>query len=72
MSSSPFWKPSIEIIEQSNIFKMMQVHGFENYQDFWKWSVTQKEIFWEETIQNLGIKLAQNHTSILDISKGGS
>jgi len=70
MSSSPFWKPSIEIIEQSNIFKMMQVHGFENYEDFWKWSVTQKEIFWEETIHNLGIKLAQNYTSIVDISKG--
>ena len=70
MSRSPFWKPSIEIIEQSNIFKMMQAHGFENYEDFWKWSVTQKENFWEETIHNLGIKLAQNHTSILDVSKG--
>ena len=70
MSSRPFWKPSIEFIEQSNIFKMMQEHGFENYEDFWKWSVTQKEIFWEETIQNLGIKLALNYTSILDISKG--
>ena len=70
MSSSPFWKPSIEIIEQSNIFKMMQANGFENYEDFWKWSVTKKEVFWEETLQNLGIELAQNYTSILDISKG--
>jgi len=70
MNSSPFWKPSIEIIEQSNIFKMMQAHDFENYEDFWKWSVTQKEIFWKETIHHLGIKLAQNYTSIVDVSKG--
>ena len=70
MSLEPFWKPSKEIIEQSNIFKMMQVHGFKKYEDFWKWSVTNKEDFWKETVLNLGIKLAQKYTSILDISKG--
>jgi len=70
MNRSPFWKPSLEIIEQSNIYKMMQAHNFVNYEDFWKWSVSQKEIFWEETIQNLGIKLAQNYTTILDASNG--
>lgn len=70
MSLEPFWKPSKETIEQSNIYKMMQTYGFENYQDFWKWSVTNKEDFWEATVQNLGIKFAQKFTSILDISKG--
>ncbi|NOR29180.1 MAG: AMP-binding protein [Lutibacter sp.] len=70
MSVKPFWKPSKEIIEQSNIYKMMQEHSFNNYDDFWKWSVTNKEDFWEATAQNLGIKLAKQYTSILDISKG--
>lgn len=66
----PFWKPSKKSSKQSNIYKMMQQHGFDNYSDFWKWSVVNKEVFWEATVQNLGIKLAQKFTSILDISKG--
>lgn len=70
MSINPIWEPSKEIIEQSNIFKMMQVHGFEKYDDFWKWSVTNKETFWKETIQNLGIEFVQKYTSILDVSEG--
>lgn len=70
MNINPIWEPSKEIIDQSNIYKMMQVHGFENYDDFWKWSVANKETFWEETIQNLGIEFAQKYTSILDVSEG--
>ncbi|NQV78135.1 MAG: AMP-binding protein [Lutibacter sp.] len=70
MSVKPFWKPSKEIIEQSNIYKMMQNYDFKKYEDFWKWSVTNKEDFWGATVQNLGIKLAKKYVSILDISKG--
>lgn len=70
MNQKSVWKPSPEIIEYSNIFKMMQLHGFKNYNDFWKWSVSNKETFWEETLQNLQIKLAQKYTSIVDISEG--
>jgi acetyl-CoA synthetase len=64
------WKPSKKTIESSNIYKMMQYYGFDNYEDFWKWSVTNKETFWEATVKNLDIKLAKNYTSIVDISKG--
>lgn len=70
MNSKPIWKPSKETIEQSNIYKMMQINGFENYKDFWNWSISNKEDFWKATVKNLGIKQAQNYTSILDISKG--
>ncbi len=66
----PFWKPSKKTIEQSNIYKMMQQYGFNNYQDFWKWSITNKEVFWEATTQNLRIKQEKKFTSIVDISKG--
>lgn len=64
------WKPSKKIIESSNIYKMMQQYGFDNYQDFWKWSVTNKEAFWEATVKNLEIKITQKYTSIVDTSKG--
>lgn len=70
MSVKPFWKPSKKTIAQSNIYKMMLELGFENYQDFWNWSVTHKEDFWEATVENLGIKLAQKYSTILDVSNG--
>jgi acetyl-CoA synthetase len=70
MINKPFWKPSKKTIKQSNIFKMMQQLGFEKYEDFWKWSVTHKDNFWSATLKNLGIKLYQNYTSIVDVSNG--
>ena len=62
MSEQPFWKPTKESIKCSNIYKMMQKCDFKNYRDFWKWSVTNKDDFWEKTVQELGIKLHQKHT----------
>jgi len=70
MNIEPFWKPSDDIIKRSNIYKIMRQNGFGSYEDFWKWSVANKKDFWEETVQKLGIKEYQKHTSILDISNG--
>ena len=64
------WKPTEKIITQSNIFKMMQINGFDNYQSFWRWSVDQKKIFWSQTIDNLNIKFKKKYKTILDFSKG--
>ncbi len=70
MNSNSIWKPSKKTIEGSNIYKMMQQYGFENYNDFWKWSISNKEEFWAATVLNLGIKQAKEFTSIVDISNG--
>ncbi len=70
MMRKSYWKPSKETIEKSNIYKMMQQHGFDKYDDFWKWSVTHKELFWAETVQNLGIQFQEKYTTILNTSEG--
>jgi len=67
---NPIWKPTQKEIAKSNIYQMMQRHQFDNYQDFWKWSVTQKEQFLYETIQNLGIVFKERFNKIYDLSKG--
>ena len=64
------WKPSEKIIDQSNIFKMMQINGFDNYLSFWRWSVEHKKIFWSQTVSNLNINFKKKYKTILDISKG--
>ena len=64
------WHPSKTIVENSNIFKMMQKLGVHSYEEFWKWSVKNKNVFWEETVANLGIVFAKKYSKIVDTSKG--
>ncbi|MCF6212982.1 MAG: AMP-binding protein [Flavobacteriaceae bacterium] len=64
------WHPSKAVIEQSNIYKMMQKHQFSTYRDFWEWSVTNRSEFWAATVQNLEIAFAKKYSTVLDISKG--
>ncbi len=66
----PSWIPTQKIIDNSNIYQMMREKGFENYRDFWNWSVTNKEEFWEATVAKLGIVQTEKFTSILDTSNG--
>jgi len=64
------WYPEADVLENSNIYKMMLKNNFDTYHDFWKWSATQKADFWEQTIENLGIYFDKSCESVLDISKG--
>lgn len=70
MNSAYTWHPSDKIIATSNIGKMMLKHDFEQYKDFWKWSVEQKESFWKETVEALGIQMKRQYDKILDIEEG--
>ena len=70
MLLQPTWIPSESRIKRSNIYKMMERHHFSSYVDFWKWSVSNKEQFWEETVENLEIHQHQKHLKIVDTSQG--
>ncbi|GAB1308290.1 AMP-binding protein [Urechidicola sp. KH5] len=64
------WNPTENIINNSNIAKMMRKHHFASYTDLYSWSVSNKELFWTETVNNLQIKLHHPYQSILNISEG--
>ena len=64
------WSPSKEIINNSNIGKMMQKHSFTNYDDFWKWTVENKTTFWEDTVSNLNIVQSKKYNQILNTDTG--
>jgi len=65
-----FWSPGDDVLKSSNIYQMMQKNSFDAYPEFWKWSVTDKESFWQQTIENLNIKFHKKYASFLDVSKG--
>ncbi|MFD1314388.1 AMP-binding protein [Namhaeicola litoreus] len=64
------WRPTSELIEKSNINKMMRSLGLSDYQAFWRWSVDQRSVFWEKTVEALQIPFKKSYDQILDISKG--
>lgn len=64
------WYPKDDVLKSSNIYQMMLENNFDAYEDFWQWSVTKKEAFWEQTIKNLGISFDKKYDTVLDISKG--
>ena len=66
----PSWNPGDDVVENSNIYHMMLRNGFVDYNKFWKWSATEKALFWEQTIENLHIKFHKNYTRVLDSSEG--
>jgi acetyl-CoA synthetase len=62
--------PSKEIIQASNIHKIMQKLSLKTYAEFWEWSVKNKEQFWELTVENLEIQFSKKYSSIINIDKG--
>ena len=70
MTPQHSWHPDTEVIENSNIHKMMLQNGFNDYAEFWKWSASDKPEFWSQTLSNLGIRLKHKYDRILDLSQG--
>ena len=70
MTPTHCWYPDDEVIQNSNIYKMMLQNGFTEYSDFWNWSAQQKEDFWGQTIDNLGIRFKTRYTNLLNLSRG--
>ena len=70
MTPTHCWYPDDEVIQNSNIYKMMLQNGFTEYSDFWNWSAQHKTDFWGQTINNLGIRFKTRYTDLLNLSRG--
>jgi acetyl-CoA synthetase len=45
--------PSPEIVENANITAYMKSKGFDNYEDFYRWSLAHRNEFWEDMAKEL-------------------
>lgn len=58
---APLWTPAQNNVENSLIFKFMKKMGektnrsFKTYDDLWRWSVEEKEVFWDAVWDFTGI-----------------
>src|SRR2546422_6132439 len=45
--------PSPEIVDSANITAYMESKGFDNYEDFYRWSLAHRNEFWEDMAKEL-------------------
>ncbi len=62
----PAWVPSEAEITKTNIFKFMQKVNKKTFAELHSWSVQNREEFWNEVVQVLGITFEKPYTSVLD------
>jgi acetyl-CoA synthetase len=66
----PAWFPSDKQILATNIAALMKRLKVGSYQQLHAWSAQNRAEFWDLTIQRLGIRFRENHTAIIDLSRG--
>lgn len=64
------WETDDDIIEKSNIYNFYRKLGFNNYDDFFQFSIEDIESYWREVLIDLDIQFAHRYKNILDLSEG--
>ena len=66
----PIWYPGERELRHSNVACWMAELGIQKYHDFHQWTVDQREAFWEQAVQKLGVRFDQPPDETLDTSQG--
>ncbi|MGF1533480.1 MAG: AMP-binding protein [Bernardetiaceae bacterium] len=64
------WSPNQDLIEKTNIYQWMQAAGKASYEDFYRWSITEREAFWQMAVDQLGVVFEDAPSRILDLENG--
>src|SRR5699024_10878440 len=65
------WEPSVERMNEANVTKYMnwledeRNLSFDDYNDLWKWSVTEIELFWETLWEYFDVQSTSPYSSVL-------
>ena len=60
------WQPTTDFIGKTNLFRLMNEKGFDDYSEFYKWSISDRKAFWDTTVKHLDIQLAVPYSTVLD------
>jgi acetyl-CoA synthetase len=64
------WRPSRELIEQSNLQHFINQHGLRSLEDLQKRSTTDIAWFWDAVLRDLDIRFRSPYSRVVDLSKG--
>src|SRR5437870_1775761 len=64
------WRPSPEVIANSNLTRFMKAHGLSSLEELQRRSITDLDWFWNAVLKDLDIRFRQPYSRILDLSRG--
>ncbi len=67
---APCWQPGPKELESSNIAKAMRALELSSYTEFHRWSIEDRQRFWQWTMDKLQIRFHKQPQSVLDDSAG--
>ncbi|PWU02360.1 MAG: AMP-dependent synthetase [Terriglobia bacterium] len=64
------WQPGRDFIESTNVWRFMQRLGFQERDDFLRFSREQPEPFWDELMREMDVEWYEPYTQVMDASRG--
>ncbi len=64
------WEPSREFIERTNVWRFMQRLGFDDREEFLRFSRDDPERFWHELLREMDVEWFEPYERVLDASRG--
>jgi acetyl-CoA synthetase len=64
------WTPDDEVLERSNVARLMRRHGIADYRELVRRSVDEREWFWPAAIEDMGLEFFEPWRQVVDLSRG--
>ena len=64
------WKPTPELLTDSNVGRFMTLHGFTDFEDLRRRSIDEPEWFWDAFVAFVNIPFSTAYDAVLDESRG--
>jgi acetyl-CoA synthetase len=64
------WEPSAEVLERSNVVRLMRSQGIDDYWELVRRSQEDPEWFWPAAIKDMGLEFSEPWREVLDVSDG--
>lgn len=64
------WQPSPQFIESTNVWRFMQQLGFDNQEEFLRFSREEPERFWDEMMREMDVAWFTPYRQVMDLSRG--
>ncbi|MBA3716735.1 MAG: AMP-binding protein [Actinobacteria bacterium] len=64
------WKPTADVLERSNVVRLMRSHGIADYEELVRRSYEEPEWFWPAAIEDMGLEFSRPWDRVYDDSRG--
>jgi len=64
------WRPSPEVLERSNVVRLMRRHGIAEYRDLVLRSQDDPDWFWPAAVEDMGLEFTRPWAQVADLSRG--